>query len=645
MDLKTKLAFALVSACLLSMGALGSFTYLWADEMFLEDSQRRLGARAESRRSELAAVFEGWERVVHGLVARSRLPGLLASHLDRPGDASSPAALDQLLEDARAAADGMRRLTVVDASGRRVAGDRPAGAQPVSSASDPSADVAYAGVRLEDGEEVGVVFRAPIVRDGQRLGVLEAVFDAIALEAVGGPTPDVGTTGATTVVVPIAEAGGSGARRAHVFLGAPHAGSATDEARAPAEVAAAALEGREEIFERVGDSRGVEVMAATRRLADAGFGIVVQVDRAEVEARAERLLEDMRDLGAAVAAFAILGGTLLGFRLARPIHRLVEEVDRIRHGEIGLRLDVEGEDEVAFLAMSLNEFLDQLDRSSDLFQLGELNILLVDGDAQSRNLLQDLFRNWNMRPVLAEDEAAALRAIEQADENDPFQLIVIDESTTDTDSATLVAALRSSSGRVCPIIVLSPPEEGVGRDAAAKTGVGRVLPKPVVASHLMEAILDEMGVSAEGIASTTDVYLKKATPRKILLADDSALIRKVMIGFLENWGHQVVSVENGRLAVERVRAEPFDLVLMDVEMPELNGLEAVAAIRTQEAEGEHLPIIALTAEAMTGDRERCLAAGMDDYLAKPADPKTLYARIQRCPARVLASSGVDPSKE
>jgi CheY-like chemotaxis protein len=158
----------------------------------------------------------------------------------------------------------------------------------------------------------------------------------------------------------------------------------------------------------------------------------------------------------------------------------------------------------------------------------------------------------------------------------------------------------------------------------------------------MEAILDETGVSAEGLTATAATSHRTATPRKVLLAEDSRLIQQVMLGFLESWGHEVTCVGNGRLAVERAQAERFDLILMDVEMPEMNGLDATAAIRAQEGEGERIPIIALTAEARPGDRERCLVAGMDDYIAKPADPKRLYAMINRCPAQAL---GGEPARE
>jgi CheY-like chemotaxis protein/HPt (histidine-containing phosphotransfer) domain-containing protein/HAMP domain-containing protein len=603
MDLKTKLALALVSACLLSMGALGTFTWVWVEGMFQEEAERRLDARAESRKDELRRVLGSWERDVQALVTRADLPQLMARHLQGE-DAASLGRITRAFELAQASDPAIRRLALFDVGGQVLAG---VAADPPASEIAADGVVVYVGARGE-GSDIGFVFRAPIAADGERLGLVEVEFSASGLDPIVGPTPDVGETGDTLVVVAAeSRSTGEGER----VIARPPRGAAS--------------------------RAGNEVMAARRALPESGFEVVVQMDAAEVNARSDRLRKDMSDLGLALAAFAILAGTLLGFRLARPIQRLVENVDRIRHGEIGLRLEVDGEDEVAFLAMSLNEFMDQLDRSSDLFQLGELEVLLVDGDARSRRTLQELLENWNLRPTLAESLGSALRTVREAErKGEPFQLILLDESTTDTDGSGLAGALRSSDWHPCPIITLSGTAGSPTREFSAEPGVGRTLPKPVIASHLMEAILDEMGVSAEGLAATADTYLRKTTPRKILLAEDSRLIQQVMLGFLEGWGHEVTCVGNGRLAVERAQAERFDLVLMDVEMPEMNGLDATAAIRAQEGEGERVPIIALTAEARPGDRDRCLVAGMDDYIAKPADPKRLYAMINRCRAQALA---------
>ena len=645
MDLKTKLAFALVSASLLSMAVLGYFTYLWVVDLFLKDDQRQLALIAERKKDEIHGVFVRWKEEVDALVDRAQSAQLARAHTGAGNDA----AMEQIagvLRDAQASSNSLRRVTLFDPQGRPLTR---AGAKPETVSVVPEDDVAFPGIQVEPDHSISAIFHAWLTLDEQRVGFVEAVFDAESLKRLVGHTADIGETGETSLVVPA---------RTHPFhpcsgddgyfvVGSSIHGAEIGRARqlpsAAASTTSTALCGEEKLLERATDHRGHEVMAATRFLPEPGWGLVVQVDSVEARQRADRLLADMRELGVSLAAFAILGGTLFGLYLGRPIHKLVREVDRIRHGELGLRLDVEGEDEVAFLARSLNEFMDQLDHSSDLFRLGELSVLVVDPDARNRQLLQDLLKSWKMRPTPAESAAAALNALEQARRGgQPLQLVLLDESLSDMDSTQLAPRLRSSNSGPLPIILLSSNADVLDADRLRETGIRGILHKPVVASHLMEAILDEMGVSAEGLASTADAYLKKTTPREILLAEDNALMQRVMVGFLENWGHDVTLAENGRIAVESTQREPFDLIFMDVEMPEMNGLDATDAIRAQEHEGTgRIPIIALTAEALAGDRERCLAAGMDDYISKPVDPKALYALIERHPARMLASRPPD----
>jgi len=298
---------------------------------------------------------------------------------------------------------------------------------------------------------------------------------------------------------------------------------------------------------------------------------------------------------------------------------------------------------VAFLAQSLNEFLEQLHRSSDLFRLGELSVLVVCDEQKERDLLRELLKSWSMRPSLSDNCASAIAAFEQASQaGQSPQLILLDEFMPNSERDRMLAQLRTARSARLPVILLSSAVENLDPVDLKSAGIGRTLPKPVVASHLMEAILDEMGVSADGIAPTTDVLLRKTTPRKILLAEDNGLIQQVMLEFLGNWGHAVTLADDGQAALRCIQRERFDLILMDIEMPNMNGIEATAAIRDHEAQEDwRTPIIALTAESLSGARERFLAAGMDDYISKPADPKALYALINRYPARVLDSNEVD----
>jgi two-component system, sensor histidine kinase and response regulator len=282
---------------------------------------------------------------------------------------------------------------------------------------------------------------------------------------------------------------------------------------------------------------------------------------------------------------------------------------------------------------------------AELTQLQGLPVLIVDDNATNRRILEELVKNWQMHPVLAADGPAALKmAAEASGSGREIRLILTDYHMPGMNGLELARALRAQPAyRSCPILMLSSTISDVAADRLEAAGVARFLHKPVMSSDLLEAVLVALGVSDETIDKAVGGRSRESVPRKILLAEDSPINQKVAIGFLEDWGHQVVVVNDGQQAVEAVEREAFDLVLMDVQMPELNGFEATALIRDRELrDGTHLPIIAMTAEAMKGDRERCLDAGMDDYLAKPIDVKALFRVIESCPANVLRADGWGP---
>lgn len=675
MDFKTKLAFALVAASLLSMSALGYFTHLWTEDAFLADTRGQIELLADMREVELVETFAAWHNEMERLVER-----LESAEVDpEPTGPTALVALAGILEEAQRRSATIRSWTLEPPRGAPAIapGAEPAAEPPSSPAFASSADgldpattssgggkVVFVGVRVDAAEHLRAVFRSSIQRDGESVARLEVDFGGAPIERLLGPTRHLGESGRTLLVVPERHAmlePGVDADGPIVIGGLHRTTGVAGDPETAVPAIRAVLAGERRVFDAVRDQSEALVMAAARPLGEPGWGLVVQVDRDEARARADGILANMRRLGISLAAIAILAGTLLGFRLAGPIAALVQDVDRIRHGELGRRIEVRGEDEVAFLARSLNEFMDQLDRSSDLFRLGALNVLVISGERAERRRLRDLLGSWNMRPRLVEDAAAALRAIGESSQlGDALQLVLLDESVPDMELAQFVEKLRASSDEPLPVILLAAEGAEPPGETLERAGLRTVLPKPVIASHLMEAILDEMGVSAEALTSMTDVFLKPTEPRRILLAEDNALVQRVMLGFLENWGHEVRLAENGRRAVELARSEPFDLILMDVEMPEMNGLEATAAIRALEDSGEsasggsgafdssdassdpsearRTPIVALTAEALPSDRERCMAAGMDEFVTKPADPKALYALINRVPAGRRASA-------
>jgi CheY-like chemotaxis protein/HPt (histidine-containing phosphotransfer) domain-containing protein len=170
-----------------------------------------------------------------------------------------------------------------------------------------------------------------------------------------------------------------------------------------------------------------------------------------------------------------------------------------------------------------------------------------------------------------------------------------------------------------------------------KIGVEACLSKPVKHSDLLDALVTVFGVSTRKSPSLTRTGRARTRALRVLVAEDNLVNRKLVTRLLQKRGHRITAVENGRAAVAALTspaAKHFDVVLMDVQMPEMNGLEATAAIRQHEAAaGGHVPIIALTAHALQGDRARCLAAGMDSYLAKPIDVEELISTVETCAGR------------
>jgi two-component system, sensor histidine kinase and response regulator len=265
----------------------------------------------------------------------------------------------------------------------------------------------------------------------------------------------------------------------------------------------------------------------------------------------------------------------------------------------------------------------------------DLSVLVVDDNHTNRMILVEMLSAWGMRPQTAVAGTAALQALAKAREQGvPFRLVITDMQMPEMDGCSLSERIRRSPdfGEV-PILLLS---SSVGDGEAARCrelGVAAWLMKPVQPSELLDAILAALS-KPEDTPKPAPPPLGPAQeefPRmKILLAEDNAVNRKLATALLEKRGHIVVVTENGREALDALEHEIVDLVLMDVQMPVMDGLEAIQAIRVKErSSGAHLPIIAVTAHAMKGDRERCLEAGADDYVTKPIRLAELLAAMNR----------------
>jgi signal transduction histidine kinase/CheY-like chemotaxis protein/HPt (histidine-containing phosphotransfer) domain-containing protein len=286
-----------------------------------------------------------------------------------------------------------------------------------------------------------------------------------------------------------------------------------------------------------------------------------------------------------------------------------------------------------------------------LANLDGLSVLVVDDNATNRRILEEMLKGWRMRPVTADGGPSALEMLVAAREKgEPFQLLLLDVNMPVMDGFELAARIHEQPGyRERPIMVLT--SSGLRGDAArcCEMGISAYLTKPVKQSSLLDAIMTVLGKTepegAEAPLVTQHTLRETLCPLRILLAEDNAVNRKIAIKMLEKRGHSVVVAENGKAALAALESQgerPFDLVLMDVQMPEMDGIEATARIRDKEkGTGLHIPIIALTAHAMKGDREACLNAGMDGYVSKPLKANELLAAMEQVVA--LRSESTAPA--
>jgi signal transduction histidine kinase/CheY-like chemotaxis protein len=269
---------------------------------------------------------------------------------------------------------------------------------------------------------------------------------------------------------------------------------------------------------------------------------------------------------------------------------------------------------------------------SALPSVQDLPVLVVDDNATNRRVLQELLTGWRMRPHVVASALEALAALRAFPGNGAgYPLVIVDGQMPEMDGFELAKQIRAKPewARTALLMMTSagkPEDNARCRDL----GITASLTKPVKQSELLETILRVLntGQSRPAIAPLASTP-QPTKPLQVLLAEDSQVNQLLAVRLLEKQGHQVTVVNNGRDAVEAFKVDRFDLVLMDVQMPEMSGLEATKQIRGWEKEhGGHIPIIALTAYAMKGDRENCLAHGMDGYLPKPIQPRELYRTIQ-----------------
>jgi signal transduction histidine kinase/CheY-like chemotaxis protein/ligand-binding sensor domain-containing protein len=278
----------------------------------------------------------------------------------------------------------------------------------------------------------------------------------------------------------------------------------------------------------------------------------------------------------------------------------------------------------------------------DFTEMKDVPVLIIDDNNTNRKILTGMTRRWHMRPDGAESGEAGIGQLEHAaNDGRPYRLILLDEQMPGMDGFAVAQRIQAHPAlQKTPILMLSSSDQTASAQRYQSLGVQACLVKPVRAVELQLAIRQALGTPAaqagEAIAAAAPkpVPAGAATvhtqenPLHILIAEDNPVNQRLTMAMVQQLGHQPTLASNGAEALAKWREAPFDLILMDVQMPEMDGFKATYCVREEERHsGNHVPIIALTAHAMNGDRERCLEAGMDDYVSKPVSSASLAQTI------------------
>ena len=279
---------------------------------------------------------------------------------------------------------------------------------------------------------------------------------------------------------------------------------------------------------------------------------------------------------------------------------------------------------------------------TELTYLHGLPVLVIDDNPINLRILHHTLTAWQMRPTTADKSEVALALLQQArDVGSPFALVLIDVNMPETDGFALVERIQRDARLAgVTIMMLSSDDRPTDIVRCRDLGVAAYLVKPLNQADLLDAMLGALGLQPRPLPpevhAVTALDGSVTRDGRILLVEDNAVNQKLAMRLLEKRGYQVVIAGNGIEALAALERETFDLVLMDVQMPEMDGFEAAAEVRRREAvraagngTAAHLPIIAMTAYAMKGDEERCLAAGMDGYVAKPVKVQALFEILDR----------------
>ena len=318
------------------------------------------------------------------------------------------------------------------------------------------------------------------------------------------------------------------------------------------------------------------------------------------------------------------GGTGLGLTISS---RLV----MLMHGRVWVESELSKGSRFHFTAhFGLQKTPTRILVPRDPITLRDMRVLVVDDNATNRQILLKMLTNWHINPTAAESGAKAIVALRESQGlGRIYPLILLDAQMPEMDGFALAETIkRNPDWKSATIMMLSSAGQRGDAKRCRELGVSAYLTKPVRQAELLDAILTALGTkpTRESLpALVTRHSLREAGDHlRILLVEDNPVNQVVAVRLLEKRGHSVTVSGNGKEALAALEKQSFDLVFMDVQMPEMDGFEATAAIREKEkVSGHHVPVIAMTAHAMAGDRERCLNAGMDDYISKPIRPQEL----------------------
>jgi PAS domain S-box-containing protein len=382
-----------------------------------------------------------------------------------------------------------------------------------------------------------------------------------------------------------------------------------------------------EVWPEAGGARGGGEIELHFAIRDTGIGVPAEKQRLIFETFQQADSTPTRRFG----------GTGLGLAISS---RLVE----LMGGRIWVESDVGRGSTFHFTArFPLAEEKPGEERRAFPAAVHDIRVLVIDDNGTNRRILEEMLKSWAMRPRSVAGGHEALHALREAcREGIPYRLVLTDAHMPEMNGFALAEAIRRDPELTSTVIVmLTSGDQPSDAARCEELHIAAHLMKPVKQSELLEAVMLATGFAAPDHAGLAAMVAQRGRPRplRILLAEDSLVNQKLAIALLEAQGHQVVVVGNGREALAALVVQPFDLVLMDVQMPQMDGLEVATAIRARErTNGGHIPIIAMTAHALKGDRELCLAAGMDEYIAKPIRAHALFDVIEAVVPQAVAAS-------